>query len=150
MRWLLATILMMLSGCAVMRPHAHAHAQSAATASDAAVRSFTGWAAINGGGAHARATNDDWHVQNDLHASIGGGRVPLHWRDGALSGYSLELTTVNYAERKLVVLQLSVIEDADGKAITYVWADSRAESIGLNLGWLQVGLQLTATPAASK
>ena len=35
---------------------------------------------------------------------------------------------------------LDVIEDANGKTLTYVWADDTAHAIGLNLGWLQVGL----------
>lgn len=104
------------------------------------VRWFAGWAAINGGGPKARAGNPDWHMQKDLRLSSEGGRVELHWRDGAASGYSLELERTTYTERKLHVLQLNVIEDASGKTIDYVWTDPAAGAIGVNLGWLQVGL----------
>lgn len=104
------------------------------------VRWFSGWAAINGGGPKARAGNNDWHMQKDLRLSSEGGRVELHWRDGAASGYSLELERTTYAERKLHVLQLNVIEDASGQTIDYVWADPGTRAIGFNLGWLQVGL----------
>jgi hypothetical protein len=113
------------------------------------VRWFDGWAAINGGGPQAKAANPDWHFDRDLHLSSEGGRAPLRWRDGAASGYSLELERTNYPERKLVVLQLNVIEDASGKALTYVWTDPQATAVGLNLGWLQVGLSLAA-PAPTK
>jgi hypothetical protein len=138
MRWLILFSVLTVAGCANLRRHEPAVAPTAS----AALRTFVGWAAINGGGARARAANDDWHLQNDLRLRVGGGPVPLHWRDGALSGYSLELVRASYPERKLVVLQLNVIEDANGKSITYVWADDKADAIGLNLGWLQVGMQL--------
>lgn len=104
------------------------------------VRWFSGWAAINGGGPKARAGNQDWHMQKDLRLSSEGGRVELRWRDGAASGWSLELERVTYAERKLHVLQLNVIDDASGQTIDYVWADPKAQAIGFNLGWLQAGL----------
>lgn len=104
------------------------------------IRWFAGWAAINGGGPKATAQNQDWHLQRDLRLGSEGGRVPLHWRDGSPSGFSLELERTTYPERKLSVLQLNVIEDASGKTMTYAWTDPQANAIGLNLGWLQVGL----------
>ncbi|HEY7873281.1 MAG TPA: hypothetical protein VIC31_11250 [Rudaea sp.] len=104
------------------------------------VRWFSGWAAINGGGPKARAGNQDWHMQKDLRLSSEGGRAELHWRDGAASGYSLELERTTYAERKLHVMQLNVIDDASGQTIDYVWTDPAAGAIGFNLGWLQAGL----------
>lgn len=107
---------------------------------------FSGWAAINGGGPKARAGNQDWHMQKDLRLSSEGGRVELRWRDGAASGYSLELERSTYAERKLHVLQLNVIDDASGQVVDYVWADPKANAIGFNLGWLQAGLTEQAPP----
>ena len=106
---------------------------------------YTGWAALNGAGAQMRATNDDWHLQNDLHLMLGQ-RVPLHWRDGKPAGYALELSRRDYPERHLVVLQVDVIDEASGKVLAYAWADANAASIGINLGWLQVGLQREGTP----
>ena len=103
------------------------------------VRWFGGWTAINGGGPHATAANQDWHVQRDVRIGSEGGRVALRWRDGAASGYTLELERTTYPERKLSVLQLNVIEDASGKTMTYAWSDALSDSIGLNLGWLQAG-----------
>ncbi|MGH8090574.1 MAG: hypothetical protein ACREO6_03865 [Rudaea sp.] len=111
------------------------------------VRWFSGWAAINGGGPKARAGNQDWHMQKNLRLSSEGGRVELHWRDGAASGHSLQLERTTYAERKLRVLQLNVIDDASGQVIDYVWTDPTASAIGFNLGWLQVGLNQESAAA---
>ena len=104
------------------------------------LRWFGGWAAINGGGPRAQSDNQDWHMQRELRLSSEGGRVPLRWRDGAASGWSLELARTSYPERKLDVLQLNLIEDASGRVLDYVWANPETSAIGFNLGWLQVGL----------
>ena len=104
------------------------------------VRWFVGWAAINGGGPAAKANNQDWHLQHDLRLSSEGGRAALRWRDGTASGYLLELERTRYAERNQSVLRLNVIDETSGKTLTYAWSDATADSIGINLGWLQVGL----------
>ena len=104
------------------------------------LRWFGGWAAINGGGPKAQSDNQDWHMQRDLRLSSEGGRAPLRWRDGAASGWSLELARTSYPERKLKVLQLNLIDDASGRVLDYVWANPETNAIGFNLGWLQVGL----------
>ena len=109
------------------------------------VRFFTGWSAINGGGPKMRADNKDWHTRADLRAASEGGRVQIRWRDGAASGYSIELVRRTYAERKLSVLQLNVIEDATGQTLDYAWADPSSSILGINLGWLQVGLTVENT-----
>ena len=109
------------------------------------LRWFGGWAAINGGGPKAQSDNQDWHMQRDLRLSSEGGRVPLRWRDGAASGWSLELARTSYPERKLNVLQLNLIEDASGRVLDYVWANPEANAIGFNLGWLQIGLTQEST-----
>jgi hypothetical protein len=104
------------------------------------VRWFGGWSAINGAGPKAKVDSKDWHTRQDLRVGSEGGKIPIRWRDNAPSGYSIELVRRTYPERKLSVLQLNVIEDADGRVIDYVWADPSASVIGINLGWLQVGL----------
>lgn len=105
------------------------------------VRWFGGWDAINGAGPKAQPENNDWHLKRDLRLHSEGGRIALQWRDGAPSGYTLELARLTYRESNTEVLRLAVIEDATGKTLSYVWADPDARRIGLNLGWLQVGLE---------
>jgi hypothetical protein len=114
------------------------------------VRWFDGWAAVNGGGPNAKSDNNDWHLQRDLRLSSEGGRATLHWRDGAPSGYTLELERTSYPERKLSVLQLNVIDDSTGRTITYAWTDPAVGTIGLNLGWLQVGFGPAPTPGTER
>ncbi len=105
------------------------------------VRWFAGWAAINGGGPNAKADNQDWHMNRDLRLGSEGGRAKLTWRDGTPSGYSISLERATYSERNMQVLKLSVSEDSDGHVLAYAWASPDSTRIGLNLGWLQVGLQ---------
>jgi len=140
MRVLLLLLACALAACAVTTTTA----KPPGTATER-MPAYAGWVALNGAGAQARAINNDWHLQNDLHLMLGQ-RVPLHWRDGKPAGYALELSRRDYPERYLIVLQLDVIDEASGKALAYAWADSNAASIGINLGWLQVGLQREGAP----
>lgn len=114
------------------------------------VRWFSGWAAVNGAGPKAGADSKDWHMDRTLRIGSEGGRFPLKWRDGGGAGYTLALERLTYREGNVPVLKLSVIDDADGRTLAYAWANPEATSIGINLGWLQVGLNHTdvATPAA--
>ena len=73
-----------------------------------------------------------------------GGRTPLAWRDGQPSGYSLVLERLAYQDGNVPVLKLSVVEDSTGRTLAYAWADPHAERIGINLGWVQAGLERRA------
>jgi hypothetical protein len=103
-------------------------------------RFFSGWAAINGAGPKAGADSRDWHMNRELRLSSEGGQAALKWRDGVASGYSIRLERLTYRASHTPVLKLSVIEDASGQVLTYAWANPEATRIGLNLGWLQIGL----------
>ena len=104
------------------------------------VQWFVGWSAINGAGANAMADSSDWHQNKGLRIDNEGGRVALAWRDGKPSGHSLRLERLTYRDGSTPVLKLSLIEDAGDQAVAYAWANPEATSIGLNLGWVQVGL----------
>ena len=109
---------------------------------------YGGWAAINGAGQNAKPESTDWHMNKDLRISNEGGKTPLKWRDGQRSGYSLELERATYRDGNVAVVKLSVIEDASGRAIAYAWANPEATRIGINLGWIQVGLDSAAPKPA--
>ncbi|HKE49077.1 MAG TPA: hypothetical protein VKB52_13515 [Rhodanobacteraceae bacterium] len=113
------------------------------------VRWFGGWAAVNGGGPKADAGSRDWHMDRGVRLGSEGGRYPLVWRDGAASGYSLALERLTYREGNVPVLKLSVVDDRNGQAIAYAWANPEATRIGINLGWVQVGLDRDDVPAAT-
>lgn len=104
------------------------------------VRWYDGWVAINGAGPDAAADSKDWHMQRDLKIGNQGHGVPILWRDGNPSGYSLKLETLDYRKRDMQVLRLSLVRDQDGDTVAYAWADPDAHHIGLNLGWMQTGL----------
>jgi len=113
------------------------------------VQVFSGWAAINGAGPNGPA-NDDWHMNRAMQLGNEGGRAALTWRDGRPSGYSLTLERVTYRDGNVPVLKLSVIDDASGQGIAYAWANPEATQIGINLGWVQVGLGRAAPTAVTE
>ena len=104
------------------------------------VEIFSGWAVVNGGGPQASADNNDWHMNESLSLGSEGGRQSLLWRDGQPSGYELLLERVAYQGGNLPILKLSLRDERNDSTIAYAWADENAQRIGLNLGWLQVGL----------
>ncbi len=111
------------------------------------VQVFGGWVAINGGGPTAAADSTDWHMDRAVRVGSEGGRSPVRFRDGTPSGYSLLLERLTYRDGNVPVLKLSVVADADARVLAYAWANPEATRIGLNLGWLQVGLDRDATAA---
>jgi hypothetical protein len=112
------------------------------------VRWFGGWAAINGGGPRAGADSQDWHMDRSVRIGSEGGHYALKWRDGSAAHYSLGLERLTYREGNVPVLKLSVVDDADGRTLAYAWANPDATQIGINLGWVQVGLSRESTAAA--
>jgi len=115
------------------------------------VMSFGGWAAVNGAGPKAAADSGDWHMDRTVRIGSEGGRYTLKWRDGSASGYSLGLERLTYRDGNVPVLKLSVIDDANGSALAYAWANPEATRIGINLGWVQVGLDREGiAPASTK
>lgn len=101
---------------------------------------YQGWVAINGAGPDAVVDSKDWHMQREVRIGNQGQGVQIQWRDGNPTGYSLRLETLDYRKRDMQVLRLSLIRDQDGDTVAYAWADPGAEHIGLNLGWVQIGL----------
>jgi hypothetical protein len=104
------------------------------------VATYAGWAAINGSGPQGAGNGNDWHMNKTIRLGSEGGSAALAWRDGKPSGYSLGLERLTYREGNVPVLKLSVIDDATGAAVAYAWANPEATRIGINLGWVQVGL----------
>ena len=111
------------------------------------VEIFSGWAAVNGAGPGAAADSNDWHMDRAIRLGSEGGRQALTWRDAKPSGYSLVLERLTYREGNVPVLKLSVVEDATGRTLAYAWANPEATRIGINLGWVQVGLQRASDAA---
>ncbi|GAA0706980.1 hypothetical protein [Dokdonella soli] len=111
---------------------------------------FGGWAAVNGAGPTAAADSKDWHMDRSVRLGSEGGRAALKWRDGSASGYSLGLERLTYRDGNVPVLKLSVIDDRNGGTLAYAWANPEAQRIGINLGWVQIGLQRETEAGAAR
>jgi hypothetical protein len=110
------------------------------------VETYAGWTAINGSGPSGGGSGNDWHTNRSMRLGSEGSRAGLTWRDGKPSGYSLGLERVTYREGNIPVLKLSVIDDSNGATLGYAWANPEATRIGINIGWVQVGLERVADP----
>ena len=105
------------------------------------VRYFKGWAGIRNDRIDPDSDKpDEMAFFADLRLHNEGQILPLVMKDGAPSGYSIELARLTYQNTKVAVLKLALIEDATGKTFTYTWTNPGAERIGINLRWMQVGL----------
>ena len=114
------------------------------------VRTYAGWVAVNGAGPSAAADSGDWHMDRSMRLGSEGGRSPVRFRDGTPSGYSLQLERLTYRDGNVPVLKLSVVADADGRTLAYAWTDPEAARIGINLGWIQAGLDRAGREAVSR
>jgi len=109
------------------------------------VRYFSGWAALKSADGAPR----DVATSRGLRLHTEGQKVSLRRDDGTPTGYSLELAQLTYEGTETPMLKLGVVDDATGKTVASVWAKPDADRIGLNLGWVQVGLTKSDPHGAS-
>ncbi len=111
------------------------------------LRYFSGWAYINRDGIKATKLSNKFSAQRNILMHNEGQRVPLLFDNGKATGYAIELAQLTYQETGVPILKLALIDEQTGKSLSYIWSDTTATRIGMNLQWLQVGL--TVKPAAS-
>jgi hypothetical protein len=104
------------------------------------VRYFTGWAYLNHAGKNAGENDKEFSFRRDLVLHNEGQIIPLLYKDGTPSPYAIELAQLTYQNTKLPILKLAVLDRETKKSQFYIWANTDAKRIGLNLGWIQVGL----------
>ena len=104
------------------------------------VRYFTGWVYLNRAGKAATDTDKTFSFRRDLLLHNEGQVIPLQWDDGAPSPYLLELANLTYQNTRTPILKLAVLDKETKKSVAYIWANTDANRIGMNLGWVQVGL----------
>jgi len=61
--------------------------------------------------------------------------------DGVKIGVNIRLTQVPWKKDEKMILRLDLLDPATGKTSAYAFTDANAESIGLNLGDVQLGLK---------
>jgi len=69
-----------------------------------------------------------------------GQRIPVLYNDGTPSPYLLELALLTYQNTRKPILKFALLDAATGKSVTYIWANTEAALIGMNLGWFQSGM----------
>ena len=105
------------------------------------VRQFDGWGAVRLGAFAPEAKNaDEMLLVPDLRLHNEGQIVPLVTAEGDATGYSVELARLTYQNTRVAVLKLGILDSATGETVAYSWANPGAGRIGINLGWLQVGM----------
>jgi hypothetical protein len=105
------------------------------------VRYFKGWMGLKREKIDPDAGEDDWVFDGNFRIHSEGQVVPLVAKDGSETGYSVQLAQLTYQNTTDPILKLGVIEDATGKTVTYIWGETGATQLGMNLRWFQVGLK---------
>lgn len=104
------------------------------------VRYFTGWFGLKATELDPKADPEAWIFGSGLRLHNEGQIIPLVGKDGTDTGYSIQLAQLTYQNTTNPILKLGLIENATGKTKRYIWADTEAKQIGMNLRWVQVGL----------
>ncbi len=104
---------------------------------------YRGWAGkLN---ESAETEQDQWLLAQPFVLHNQGDSLELFDNADRSLGYRVELARVLYRADQPEVLRLAVIDTSTGKQVAYNWANADATQIGINLGWLQVGMQLISS-----
>ena len=106
--------------------------------------SYTGWAG------RKLESDAEWQLAKPFRLHNQGDVIVLSDQLDRPLGYRLQLMQVRYREDQPEILRLALIDDDTRQQVAYAFADSNARQIGLNLGWLQVGLSLQRPTAANQ
>ncbi|MEE4184322.1 MAG: chromophore lyase CpcT/CpeT [Gammaproteobacteria bacterium] len=117
------------------------------------VQYYTGWAGVATAGPGLAVADGSWANADGEWAFRGeldnfsrfvihneGEIVPILNKDGKPSGYSVQLAKLTYQNTVVPILTLKLWEDATRRVLTYSWAATDSERIGLNARWAQIGL----------
>jgi hypothetical protein len=99
------------------------------------VRHFSGW-----GG---RMENGDWRLARDFDLHSAAGYIEPLDAAGMSLGFGLELSRHTLSAAGQHILRLTLTDLENGEILAQSWADPEAESIGIALPDMQVGLDVT-------
>jgi len=97
------------------------------------IRPYAGWA--------GRLEGNNWRLVRQLDLATGEAREPADAANMSL-GLHLELEAIELQEGEEIVLRLNVSDSETGAVLGQAWADPDAESLGLALPDIQIGLRL--------
>jgi hypothetical protein len=98
---------------------------------------FQGWAGLKSEG------EAEWQLATPLEIWSDGGTAQLLNINGEQMGYRIRLARVRWRTDQAAILRLDLLNDQTGEIIAYSFADNDAGMLGINLGWIQVGLVQT-------
>lgn len=98
------------------------------------MQQYRGWAGIKPDG------TKDWQLARPLEIWSDGGTAQLVDLSGTAMGYRIRLARVPWRTDQDAILRLDLVDIDSGEIVAYSWADTTAKSVGINLGWIQVGL----------
>lgn len=101
---------------------------------------YAGWAGVRPERDVAPA-GGDWRLDDAIRVHNQGGTAQLMTGDGQRLGYTVKLEQLVWPDSGIPMLRLGVLDSETGELLAYAWAEPDARRIGLNLGWLQVGLE---------
>jgi hypothetical protein len=105
------------------------------------VRYFTGWVWLHRDGPTGDvADRKRFSFRRDVMIHDEGQKIPMLYDDGTESPYLLELAQLTYQNTRTSILKMAVIDKATGKNVFYIWAQPDGTRVGINHGWIQVGL----------
>jgi hypothetical protein len=113
------------------------------------VRYFTGWVYIHRDGPTGDVGDrKKFAFRRDIMIHNEGQRIPIRYDDGTESPYLLELAQLTYQNTRTAILKMAVIDKATMKNVFYIWAQPDGTRVGINHGWIQVGLTQKASRVA--
>jgi len=100
---------------------------------------YQGWLGI-------RDEDQRWHPVTNVRLSSDGDQWPVALPDGTDSGFYLRLSQVPWHSEEAPILRLDLIDKQQGTPVGNAWTAAGSEQIGLQLDWIQVGLEKVTTP----
>ncbi len=96
-------------------------------------RTYSGWA--------GRLEGDNWRLVREFDLATGDSRQPDD-AAGMTLGLAVDLEAIELQEGEEIVLRLNVTDNQTGEVLGQAWADPEAESLGIALPDIQIGLRL--------
>jgi hypothetical protein len=104
-------------------------------------QNWDGWAGIRADENLAADNPAAWRLATPFSVRDDGRVAPLVDAAGDAIGYGIQLAYLSWHSNKPPFLRLAVIDIETGKLLAYSWSVPGAAQLGMNLDWLQVGLQ---------
>ena len=104
-------------------------------------QSWDGWAGIRVEQDLPADNPAAWRLATAYSLRDDGRVVPLVDIAGDVIGYGIQLAYLSWHSDKPPFLRLAVIELESGKTLAYSWSVPGAAQLGMNLDWMQAGLQ---------